>query len=273
MSSIVIYHHLGLGDHFMCHGIVREYAKTHTRVGIFTLERNYPSVAFMFRDLKNVDVIKGTDVEAKKYIAEKTVSFPHHRYDSALILGFGVLDRNSGELLENQFYAMAGVDLSKKWSSFHVNRDSDAEQELFNKVAPRKPYVFLHEDIRRSYLIDRGLIDPKYTIVTPDPALAPNSFDYCSIIEQASEIHVIDSSFMFLIDCLPYDASHQGLVVHRYARENEDWKLPALGKNWKIINIENWHTGFLKYIRRRITEYKGRIQSKIFPIRKDVEIA
>jgi hypothetical protein len=257
----------------MCHGIVREYAKTHERIGVFTLERNYPSVAFMFRDLTNVDVIRGTDVDAKKFIAEKTLVFPHYTYDTALVLGFDRLDRNSGELLENQFYTMAGIDLSKKWDSFHVDRDSASERNLFDRVSPQKPYVFLHEDIRRSYLIDRRLIDKKYTIVTPDPTLAPNSFDYCSIIEQAAEIHVIDSSFMFLIDCLPYDSSQQKLVVHRYARENEDWKLPTLGKNWKIINIENWHIGFLRFLRRRITEYKGRIRSKLFPIQKSVEIA
>ena len=257
----------------MCHGIVREYAKTHERVGIFTLERNYPSVAFMFRDLKNVDVIKGTDTAAKKFIADKNITFPYFTYDSALILGFGVLDRNSGELLENQFYSMANIDLSKKWDSFHIDRDSAAEQTLFDKVQPRKPYVFLHEDIRRSYLIDRQLIDRKYTIVTPDPTMASNSFDYCSIIEQAEEIHVIDSSFMFMIDCLPYDSSHQKLIVHRYARENEDWKLPTLGKKWRIINIENWHIGFLKYLRRRLTEYKGRVKAKLFPITKEVEIA
>ena len=273
MSSIVIYHHLGLGDHFMCHGIVREYAHTHERVGIFVLERNYPSVAFMFRDLTNVDVIRGTDVDAKKFIAEKTLVFPHYTYDTALVLGFDRLDRNSGQLLENQFYAMAGVDLSRKWDSFHVDRDLSAEDALLKNISPQKPYVFLHEDARRSYTIDRSLISPHCSIVTPDPTLAPNSFDYCSLIEQADEIHVIDSSFMFMIDCLPYDSSRQRLVVHRYARENEDWKLPTLGKNWEVINFENWHIGFLKYLRRRLTEYKGRIRSKLFPIQKHVEIA
>gem|GEM_PF-716646 len=273
MSSVIIYHHLGLGDHFMCHGIVREYAKRYDRVGIFTLERNYPSVAFMFRDLKNIDVIKGSDIEAKKFIAEKTLSFPHYTYDSALILGFEKLDRNSGTLLENQFYAMADVPLAKKWSSFYVERDFTKEQELFIKIQPKKPYVFLHEDTRRDYTIDHKFIGPQFTIITPDPTLAQNSFDYCSIIEQAVEIHVIDSSFMFMLDCLKYNAPQQKLYVHRYARENEDWKLPTLGKNWKIINIENWHIGFLKYLRRRITEYKGRIILKLSPIKKDVEIA
>ncbi len=273
MSSIVIYHHLGLGDHFMCHGIVREYSKKYNHVGIFTLERNYPSVRFMFRDQKNINVIKGTDIEAKKYITEKNTIFPHFTYDSALILGFDKLNRNSGELLENQFYNMADVDLSKKWDSFYVERDPVSEKNIFNKIVPQKPYVFIHEDTKRSYLIDRKLINPQYSIITPDPTLAPNCFDYCSIIEQATEIHVIDSSFMFMIDCLKYNSQNQKLFVHRYARENEDWKLPTLKKDWHIINFENWNIGFIKYLRRRLTEYKGRLISKLFPIKKQVEIA
>ena len=274
MSSIMVYHHLGLGDHMMCHGIVREYCKRYNRVGIFTLDRNYASVFFMFRDIKNLDVIRGSDVDAKKFIAEKTTDFPHFIYDSAVVLGFHNLDRNSGELLENQFYKIAQVNLSKKWDGFHVDRDLETEKKLYEKVAPKVPYVFLHEDTKRSYLIDRKLIDKKYQIFIPDPQLASDCFGFCTIIEKAAEIHVIDSSFMFMLDCLAYNALGQKLFVHRYSRENEDWKLPKLKKNWKIINAENWHVGFLKYLRRRLIEHKVRLSLKISPIvEKPIQIA
>jgi hypothetical protein len=68
------------------------------------------------------------------------------------------------------------------------------------------------------------------------PGLTDNLFDFCDVIEKAEEIHVIDSSFMFLIDCLPYEAPNQKLFVHRYARPNAAWNLPILKKPWVILN-------------------------------------
>jgi len=273
MKSIIIYHHLGLGDHFMCHGIIREYAKQYSHVGVFALERNYPTTAFMFRDLPNVRVIEGNDVTAKKYIAEGTTIFPDFTYDEALILGFEHLDRNSGVLLENQFYTRAKVDIHKKWDNFHVERDLKKEQGLFDQYAPKTPYVFLHEDTLRSYLIERKLIPTQYTIFTPNPQMTANAFDLCTIIERASEIHVIDSSFMFMIDCLSYSNPSQKLFVHRYSRENEDWKLPTLRKPWHVYWMSDHFFGFAIYLRKRLTEYKGRIRSKFFPTKKHVVIA
>ncbi len=258
----------------MCHGIIREYAKKYDKVGIFSLERNYPTVIFMFRDLNNVEVIKGTDVDAKKYIKEKTKTFGTTAYDEVLLLGFENLNRNSGVKLETQFYGLADVPLRLKWDNFIINRDQEKEAVTYDQYAPKEPYIFLHEDTIRQYIINRKLINDKYKVFIPSPEMSLNAFDFCKIIENASEIHVIDSSFMFLIDCLPYSNPDQRLFVHRYSRENEDWKLPTLGKNWKVYWMSNHYFGLLTYLRKRLTEYKGRIRTKLFPIkRKDVVIA
>ena len=60
------------------------------------------------------------------------------------------------------------------------------------------------------------------------------------VIEKAAEIHVIDSSFLSLIDCLQYENKSQKLYFHKYAREygkqkNNEWVYPVLRKDWQII--------------------------------------
>lgn len=235
MSSIILLHHLGLGDHFICHGIVREYAKRYERVLIFAKAANHESVCFMFRDLPHVSVRKvTTDQEAERIMRLNRFMIGRKRYDKVKKIGFGDLKESSGNF-EKQFYTLAEVPLNKIWDSFHIARDQDREQRLFDRHAPKSKYAFLHEDAGRGYAIDRKKVDPSLTIFSPDKNMSTNICDYISTIQRAEEIHVIDSSFMFMIDCLKYDAAGQKLFIHRYARSNPEWQLPILKKNWIIL--------------------------------------
>lgn len=236
---MLLYHHLGLGDHIMCHGIVREYCKKYERVAIFSYPHNYISVSFMYRDIKNITIIKGDDTFARKFISDNTSKLNKDRYDQVIFLGFQYLNRHSGVPLEEQFYQIAGVSLAKKWDNFFINRDPKKELSLFKQAALGGEYIFLHEDLARNYRIDRKKINKKYKIFTPDKKITENIFDYLTIIEKAKEIHVIDSSFMFLIDCLPYNNPNQKLYIHRYSRENNEWQFPILKKDWHILTPEN----------------------------------
>lgn len=232
MYSVLLYTHLGLGDQIMCHGIVREYCKKYDAVAILASPHTYISVTFMYRDLRNLTVLRCDHLAATKYVADHS-----NEYTEIKKLGYDLLDKESGVPLEKQLYALAGVPFEKKWESFYVQRDQAREQTLHKKMAPLNAYAFLHEDSERGYEIKRRKISPQLTLVEPDPALTENIFDYGTLIEKAAEIHVIDSSFMFLTDCLQYDNPRQKLFVHRYARPNPEWVLPLLKKQWTILGV------------------------------------
>ena len=238
MSTIILYHHLGLGDHIMCNGIVREYCKKYNRVIIFSKPCNYPTVSFMYRDLPNLTIIKGDDTIAKEFIQSNTHKLQKQKCDEVKYIGFQNLDRNSGIPLEWQFYQIADVSFEKKWNSFFIKRDFEKERVFFKQIVPKNNYIFLHEDTSRKYRIKRNLINKNYHIITTNIKHTDNIIDYCTIIEKAKEIHVIDSSFMFLIDCLSYNNPDQKLYVHRYARENNEWQFPILKKDWHILITE-----------------------------------
>lgn len=270
MSSVLIYHHLGLGDHFMCHGIVREYCKKYDRVALFCYPHNYPTVSFMYRDLSNLTIIKSDDASAKRLIEENSSQPPEAQYDEIKIIGFQNLNRTDGIPLEWQFYKIAGIPFEKKWSSFFIKRDFNREQTLFEKVAPKEEYLFVHEDIPRKYEIKRELLNENCAIFTPRKEFTDNLIDYCTIIEKAKEVHVIDSSFMFLIDCLPYHNPDQKLFIHRYARENNEWQLPILKKDWYILTSNNTDNepikDFLRWLHNSKTPIFKRITRKIFRV-------
>ena len=189
----------------------------------------------MYGDNPKITVIPvRDDNEAFKFIMNNRV-----KYSEVRVIGFNGLNPQSGMSFEKQFYHLAGVNFNKKWDNFHINRNLEKERNIKNNIIQTiDPYVFVHDDIQREMKIDESLLKDKL-VIRPASSYSNNIFDFCTLIQAASEVHVIDSCFMFLIDQLQYDAPGQKLFVHRYSRYNDDWLLPELRKNWKIILKSN----------------------------------
>src|SRR4051812_16786092 len=55
--QVQVYHHLGLGDHIICNGLVRELCKSYDGVYCFVKNCNLNSVVFMYRDEPKIELI------------------------------------------------------------------------------------------------------------------------------------------------------------------------------------------------------------------------
>jgi hypothetical protein len=148
--------------------------------------------------------------------------------DLGVQIGFHQL--NQHEPFDQQFYKLTGVPFEKRWSSFKVNRDKKKENNLIYSLNLPPKFALLHEDESRGYVIDRNKIN--LPIVKLRPISGFTMIDWLGVADLADEIHVIDSSFMFLLDSVETKVP---LYVHRYSRQNPDWQLPTLKKNWIIL--------------------------------------
>lgn len=213
-----IYHHLGLGDHITCHGIVRHYCENEDKVFLFVKPNNYNNVSRMFKDITNIEFILGDDYFVQKYIQDNNIS-------EVLKIGFIL---NDHENFEYQFYNMAQVPIEYKHSKFYIERDYDKEIELFNSLGLKKnDYIFVHDggwELRTQYF------DENMRIVKPE---GYGLFDWMYVIENAKEIHCIDSSFICLIDCM--NLENKPLYNHRYVRNYPEYIKLYTHKKWKII--------------------------------------
>ena len=225
------FHH-GIGDELICNGLVREYCKKYEAVGIFCLKRNYSSVSFMYRDLSNLRIhVVNSHAERYRFRFFNPFRFGENRYDE--IRAVDAYDEECGIRFERQVYGVFGVPLEKKWDSFFVERDKGREEAVFKKAGVSEPYQFVHDDSR--FPLDRARISQTLPIIEPTKELANNVFDFCGLIERAAEIHVVDSSFIVLIDCLPYVNDTQELYKHHYARSVPTAQSPLLRKLWTIL--------------------------------------
>lgn len=217
MNDIYIYHHLGLGDHISCHGIVRYCCEQYKKVYLFVKEHNFENVRFMFNDIKNIEFIKGDDEFAQKYIISNNIR-------NIKIIGFNLIPNKNFEL---QFYEMAGVPIEYKHSKFFINRDLSKEKEIFNSLGLKKNnYIFAHHG---EFKLRDGYIDNKdFKIVSP---IGFGLFDWMYVIENAREIHCIDSSFICLIDCMKIE-DNIPLYNHRYVRKYDESIKLYTHKKW-----------------------------------------
>lgn len=231
-SRVLLDFHHGMGDEIICNGLVREYCKTYETVGIFCLARNYPSVSFMYRDLSNLRIhVVQSHRERYRFRFLNTFRFGSNRYDEIRVID--AYDDEAGIRFERQVYKKFSVPLEKKWDSFFVEREKEREETLFRRTGLSQPYQFVHDDSR--FPLDRSRISATLPVIQPTKKLTDNVFDCCLLIERAAEIHVVDSSFIVLIDCLPYVNDAQRLYKHQYARATPAAQSPLLKKAWTVL--------------------------------------
>lgn len=213
-----IYHHLGLGDHFICNGLVRDIIKGQMEPHLFVKHHNVDTVAQMYQDTN----LKIVGVKDDSEVLERCA-----RGVSGIQVGFNHL--NQFDAFDKQFYRLARVPFEKRWLSFRVNRCEKREKSLIYQLNLPEKFALLHEDESRGYVIDKNKIN--LPIVKLHPINGFTMIDWLGVADLAAEIHVIDSSFMFLLDSVETKVP---LYIHRYARSNPDWHLPTLTKNWLI---------------------------------------
>ena len=241
MKSIYIYHHLGLGDHIICNGIIREYVEKYDKVFHFVKPSNFDNVSFMYRDLKNLNLIKMNPEDIKFFL-----SIPPTK--NLLMIGylrdyFKKLADDIYRSFDIGFYDMANIALEEKWNKFYLDRNIEREKEIFYNVLGLKDnenFIFIHEDSQRNYLLNRSYLPEGIKIISAENFKNIGIFDFIYTIEKAKEIHVMASSFYCLIDTAQINTNC--LVLHDYVNTSmgQDTHDDTAGflkykLNWKII--------------------------------------
>lgn len=207
----VLLNHLGLGDHLLCNGLVRELAKTEKFI-VPCYHRNLPSVRFMLDDVVNVEVAPINGDLEMIHLADTF---------KPICLGYYCKDGFDAENFDVEFYRQAGVPFEKRWSEFHHGLIS-----LHEKL-PKGDYIFVHDDAERGFEITR--LPKGVQVIRPDKNVK-NIFEHIPLLIFAKEIHCINSSFLILIDSLTLPK--RPLVFHHYARPTP---YPKLKEKWEIL--------------------------------------
>lgn len=233
MKDLLVFPHLGLGDLIVSNAIVRSLAKTY-HVFVLCRPQNIESARFMWRDNMVIELLELTGNFQQQEERAK-LFFRYAQQQGKETLGLGLWGQKPFDIerWDQEMFRQAGLDFKLRWNEFRVDRQESREFE-----PPGKRYIFVHDDIERGFKLDPAKLPKNRKVVKPEalPGLQGGAsciFDWWRTIENAEEIHVIDSAFLCLIDSLPHLKAKR-LVFHTYARSNG--RPPSTVKDWERLN-------------------------------------
>ena len=233
-DNLFIHHHLGLGDHFDCNGMVRHIQEKsgYNQVSIFSKDNYYDMVDYMYRDNTKIKVVKIDKNKEYEEVA-KTIRGCDPDKNDFLVVGHHNYDHTAkGKNCWEIFYDQINIPYSVRKSFFHLERDRDAEEKLLQKLNPKNlPFAFVHDDKDRGFVLDKSHIENKDLHIIENDT-SENIFHFIGILEKAEEVHCMESSFKTLVDIY---CNQEKLFFH-------DFRGHPLGsksnKNWKTIKYE-----------------------------------
>lgn len=216
IKEVTIHHHLGLGDHIICNGLVRFLSKLHV-IELFCKNHHLDNIKTMYRDNNKIQILGvNNDFDAKSIGNTRP---QYIRLGCTLNRCFPT-DMNWAEV----FYYQANMPYSYSWQYFYYNKS------LNQNTVPLEPYAFLcnrgSDDIDG---LDYSKINPALKKIYSNNG---GFFDNIDLIQNAIEIHCINSSYIHLIDRMAISDTTR-LVYHKnFIHKNfSDF---ILQKNWTI---------------------------------------
>ena len=240
MNPLYIFCHLGIGDLFLCNGIIRHYAEINPERDIITFSReeNIKNSMYMYRDNPKIKILAMPVPDMFKFVTTS------RQFNEILIIGhdptfYNAIDASNS--FDKLFYKMAKIPHAYRWDKFYIERDIEREKNAYYNIlnlTDGEKYIFVHDDIERNREFKPKFIEKGLKIIRPCDHKDISIYDFIYTVEHAEEVHVMNSSFSCMIDTMQLKCKN--LYYHDYARTdmgphgNHTLKL-----NWNFIKLSD----------------------------------
>ena len=251
-NKAVFFGHQGLGDFFIMTGAIRYLAMMYDEIVVLAIESYKTTLTQMFADDSSIRFVFAPDFDS----VQAQYNILHYPSPEYSLLGVGWMKHGCWPSEREPFYQAFYRDLHLPWEYhtryFHVHREPDEEQALFEATVGRlqdgEPYIFVHdkENVDFSFLTQRT---PEICVYHPSrnyytdsshkfhgiwSGYQDNVLLYTKIIENASEIYVIDSAFFSYTAHLSSLKAVKKRVYALRCFPMDDYVTPESG--WEIVS-------------------------------------
>lgn len=274
MKKACVYFHQGWTDIINCLSLINYYNNLYDEIVVLCRSDASELMEFYTRDMPSVSVVylqtdngrfygqfrklKCPDVQYAAEGTGGTVDIPldfdimfhaeHDKYreDSYKGYWYGSSKKPTNHFVES-FYTYYDIDYSIRVGSFGVTRDKRLEEETYDTFIKKHSsnYILYHDD-EQNHQFGLHHVSTKIDFSKPIEGCtyfnlnkASNKlFDYIKILQNAKEIHLVDSVWAVL--CWQLDAkyglfSNKDIKVYCKRGHKEMFLEPVKLKNWEII--------------------------------------
>lgn len=248
MSNGFLFFHQGWTDIFNSLALINYFKDKYTILYVLYREDKEALFTFYTRKQKNIKLIPFTidslDKEACKYFIDNKNEYDINDFH---IIGvndtlridsykskFSECKTIDGTEFDRKFYEVYNIPTTTRITHFEIDRDSDAEERLYSKIVLKKPYILTHRTNETSFELAKKEGYDYYEL----NQLTNTFFDAIKILEGASEIHLIDSSWAAL--CYSLDGKYNlfskiPVTIYCLRKLNKMFTWPVRHPNWTII--------------------------------------
>lgn len=243
------------GDLFVLNGAINYMADNFTGIIVPVIPVIYEIAVFMFKDNNKIKVKKIDSLaELNSFMNHNNLlhvkEFFLLRLENCLV----AVDPTTGQpdstttvpLWDEQWYTLLDIPFSIRYSRFLWPKIGSKGKKLYDKVV-EKDYILVSNEVRASRVKHELNIDYRdYQVIELTPDLSKNPFYYLKLIENAKEIHCVNSSMFCLIDSI---ASQLSATLYYH---NSRKTLIRVNNFW---NQEKWH--IVEYPKINFIELRG----------------
>lgn len=226
-NVVLIEAHFGLGDNLICLGLIRTIAERNpnTRYHLACLPQYFHSVAWMLQSSKNVFPTVVTSGREARQLA----NFLNATYQTVGI------DNIDIKRFDESFYEEYDVPFEYRWSKSYAPAGPLSE-DLFKKLNPQgEPYMLICNGDSGNHKYSLKIDNPRQLKMIAIYPATSNIYDWSKLVENAVEIHSVDTSFFHFVENVLNGKSEKSLYYH-LARETKtkfQTKLP-----WKLVRYD-----------------------------------
>jgi hypothetical protein len=239
----ILYFHQGWTDIINCLALINYYCNLYDTIYLIIRNDSKELIDFYIKDIKNIQIL----YEEKKNINLDGIQFVINKYNNIDLqncdfLGIGDHDNSRKDQYNNKFrcidncfvkgfYLSYDIPYINRISNFEFNRNYGLEEETYNNFINTygNNYILYHEVIE-NYDQNKRIINLN--------GISNTFFDYIKVLENAIEIHLLDSiwgAFIYQLDAKYRLFQNKKIFLYAkrgYRRMFED---PVKLENWIII--------------------------------------
>jgi len=251
MYNFYVCHHLGLGDHISCNAIVRIISKKYKdyKIYVFCKEKYYKLISFMYRDdnrIKAYPINTKNNLDHEYFEEAQNVIKKKKKEDKSLIIGFDNFEevykkyykKSNPISYDMVMYKQLNINYNKRFKDCFWKRDRFEENRVYKKLVKKKNYAFVHDEPSNGYSIDLKFVSRGMQIIKNDNT--ENLFHMAKVIENAKEIHLMESSLRNMSETLNIKTKNLNLYTWRRRKVAPTYnyklkKIIGAKKNWRFV--------------------------------------
>jgi hypothetical protein len=228
-QRIIVHHHTGLGDHFICNGLVHALSDTYD-IDLICKNRYLKTVKHLYEDFPDIHIIGVEDDHSDTLTYAQQTNYPLIR------VGFENCDYNR---FEDSFYETTNIDPMAEYDRFVFPKNLEGSKILYNKIEKNlgKEYIFIHDaSTYGTFPLDIKSNLPRHIAQKED---TDDVLDYIDTICNAKEVHVINSGLNNLVFQLYYKGLNNGKIFFHDARKPNMGGIPVrIPEGIEVVNYE-----------------------------------